>query len=176
MYSKYCIPFDQLKDTMCSFSKDYCKFLSKEFTFKIEGKTFSICRQDGVNGDKSSCQDLLSDCAMELLAAKVKEALESRPDFKKEVLFSNDETRIYEVIYFVEAGLVGGHFGIPYDAELEHKTINPGEKCFDRKTIEYVTFICKVPDELVIDGENAIIRDESNNLRTAHMCELVAKY
>lgn len=173
--TRYFIPFNQLKDTLHPYNQDYKAFIATQFQFTVLGKKLYVCRQDGVKAEKPLWADLLSDCAMELLAEKVKSTLESLPN-AVDLVKPENEKDLYDELYAAELKILEKDFEVPTEADMDKKSIALGETCFDRGTVEYVTYIGMVPSHLILDGNNAIVRDSNNNLRAMRMCDLVSRY
>lgn len=172
---RYFIPFNQLKDTLRSYCEDYNKFISSLFPLTVCGKTLYICRQDGTNADQSMWADLLSDCAMELLAEKAKSKLELVNNIG-ELVVAEDDAELTSKLIDIELEILEHDFEVPFDRDMDKQSIAIGATCFYRESVEYVTFVGVVPSTLVIDGRNAIVRDQNNNLREVHLCDLVPSY
>jgi hypothetical protein len=178
---RYCIPFNELGNEIPQHRENYDMFMADVFSFKEsvqESETnvtevhVHIMRKDFANADRSMCVDNLSDCAMELLAEKVKNA----PDMFGIIrVKSNDERN--QAIYRVAERILHTQFDVPYDDELDKQIIEPMTRCFNRETLSYVTYFGKIPEALVQDGKQAIVIDEdTKDVHATQMCNLIKQY
>lgn len=187
--TRYYIPFVALKDTLKVYQEDHNRFMQEPFVFLIHDKgldhKFSLTRRalsvaDG-NGDVL-LTSVLSDCAMELLATKVKFIIENSNELTYETTkFRTPEElllfdRPYCVIYQIACNILRTEFGVVTLSKLEHQTIETATECFDTENIDYVRFVCKLPAALIKDGNDAVVCDANHNFRATKMKYLVCKY
>lgn len=187
--TRYYIPFVALKDTLKVYQEDHNRFMQEPFAFLIHSKgldhKFSLTRRalsvaDG-NGDVL-LTSVLSDCAMELLATKVKFIIENSNELAYETTkFRTPEElllfeRPYCVIYQIACNILRTEFGVVNLSELEHQNIEMATECFDTENIDYVRFVCKLPAALIKGGNDAVVCDANHNFRATKMKYLVCKY
>ena len=174
MNKRFFIPFEELKCSIPTHNDDFAKFISVPFYFKIGDRKLFVCRQDGMNAPKPRLQELMSDCAMELLAKDVCHILFAEVGAARVLSMSDEE--IQKALFDAELKLLDTRYDVPAIADLENQTIGAGTKCYDRKENEYVTFVGMIPPVQVIDGKNAIVRTASKELRDVNLGNLIPKY
>ena len=187
--TRYYIPFVALKDTLKVYQEDHNRFMQEPFEFLIHNKgldhKFTLTRRalsvaDG-NGD-ILLTSVLSDCAMEFLATKVKCIIETSTELTNETtkIRTPEELllikRPYDVIYRIACEILRTDFGVVNLSEMEHQTIDPATECFDTETIDYVHFVCKLPAALIKDGNDVVVCDANHTFRATKMKYLVCKY
>lgn len=176
--AKYLIPFSELRDTVGKFnSAKWSAHMDAKFKFTIRGVDCFIARSDFGCASESMKTELLSDCAMELLAQLVKAELETYPSIKqlcRDVTIKGD---LDDAVLKEEEAILVKHFGVPYDSEVDKQTVPVNAVCYDSISHKYGIFVCNLPKDYknAHDGMNAIV-DLDGQLVMTRLVDLVVNY
>lgn len=179
--TKYLIPFSELRDTIGAFNSDKWKaHMNAEFKFTICGVKLHVARYDLGCASESMATELLSDCAMELLANLVKAELESYPAISqmcRDAKSNNPTSDLEDALLKEEENLLVKHFGVPYDRDLDKQKVPVNAVCYDCISGKYGNFVCNIPKDYknAHDGKNAIV-DLDGQLAMASLVDLVKIY
>ena len=181
--TKYLIPFLDLRDTIGAFNSDKWKaHMNKEFNFIVCGVKLHVARYDFGCASESMRTELLSDCAMELLAHLVKAELESYPsaaisEMCRDAKSKNPTSDLEDALLKEEEKLLVNHFGVPYDRDIDKQKISTNTVCYDGISGRYGTFVCNIPNGFknAPDGKNAIV-ELDKQLEMTRLVDLVKIY
>lgn len=179
--TKYLTPFSELRDTIGAFNSDKWKaHMSAEFNFTVCGVKLQVARYDLGCASESMRTELLSDCAMELLAHLVKAELESYPDISlmcRDAKSNNPTSDLEDALLKEEEDILVKHFGVPYDRDLDKQKVPVNAVCYDGISGKYGNFVCNIPKDYknAHDGKNAIV-DLDGQLVMTRLVDLVVNY
>lgn len=179
--TKYLIPFLDLRDTIGEFNSDKWKaHMNAKFKFTICGVECHVARYDLGCASESMATELLSDCAMELLANLVKAKLESYSAISqmcRDAKSNNPTSDLEDALLKEEEAILIKHFGVPYDRDLDKQKISTNTVCYDCISGRYGNFVCNIPNgyKNAPVGKNAIV-DLDKTLVMRSLVDLVKIY
>lgn len=179
--TKYLIPFFDLRDTIGAFNSDKWKaHMNKAFKFTICGVVCHVARYDLGCASESMRTELLSDCAMELLAHLVKAKLETYSAISqmcRDAKSNNPTSDLEDALLKEEETILVNHFGVPYDRDIDKQKISTNTVCYDGISGKYGNFVCNIPNgyKNAPDGKNAIV-ELDKQLEMTRLVDLVKIY
>lgn len=179
--TKYLIPFLDLRDTIGTSKSDkWIAHMNAKFKFTIRGVECHVARYDLGCASESMRTELLSDCAMELLAQLVKAKLESYSAISqmcRDAKSKNPTSDLEDALLKEEEAILVKHFGVPYDSDIDKQKVPVNAVCYDGISGKYGNFVCNIPKDYknAHDGKNAIV-DLDGQLVMTRLVDLVVNY